>query len=234
VSERFTLSDQAKRALPLLAEGAVPPRGFWQLTEGGIIRAAYPVGASLSELGFHRTPRFRVYSPVTGQQLQRIRLWIAKDVTEEQAEIWIEPYRARPPLNLFEVTPTTYELSRPRKFIYDWKIQRGIAGHLDEIVSKLNKVVPSGRWITRLLIESGERVLISERRIRPSIIMKPSDGRFYGLKEQEFDIAQVEQSAAIVLNRIAQNFPQYASFSRRTERLSEADVARMTREEEED
>ena len=85
VSMSASLGGEAKQTLPYLElYQEVPPfgRGWYELTSFGIVRRVLPLTLTTpAGLGYLRTPRFRIYNPIDGTPLQRVRLWIAPGVT---------------------------------------------------------------------------------------------------------------------------------------------------------
>jgi len=230
-----SLSPEAKALLPVLERQAAPPLpDFWWLTQRGIIRGTLMPGLrSPAGLGFKRTPRFRIYSPETGKPLQRVRLWVSGEVTEQQADEWIKPYKAPPPLQLFEVHPTTYNLARPRKFDFEYIVNPDLNNRLEEVVGEMNKLPYVGVWRILKLKETGERVVMVERGVRPTVVLKPETGTFWGLQEEDFDVEQVNQTSAIILMMLASHFPRLLRYTRRSKHLTDEEMDRLTEVKEE-
>lgn len=224
-----SLGVESKQTLPFLQLYSSPPpfgRGYYRLTESGIVRETLPLTLTTpAGLGYLRTPRFRIYNPIDGTPLQRVRLWIAPGVTQQQADSWIALYRPPEVKNLFEVIPTQYDYKNKRTRPFgNITISPDLANKLDEVVKVMNELPYQGVW--RIKTIDNEHSILVERGIRPSIILKPSMGKFFGLQDQAFDLEQVEQTSSIVLSMLASNFPHLAGFTRGSASISDEVLAR--------
>ena len=230
----MSLSEEARRTLPYLETyEEAPPfgRGFWELTSAGIVRRILEqLGVkSPTDLGFKRTPRFWIYSPITGKRLHRIRLWYdPQKATPELLDLWIKPYKPREELVAITspIEPAEYSLAQNRMWTTEFTILPEVEGNIDRIVVHMNTLPYQGIW--RSAQVEGERLIVVERGIRPTIVVKPITATLHGLLAEGFDIEQVQQTASIVVRMLSSNFPDMVRVLRKTGPIPPEIVARIT------
>ena len=224
-----SLGVEAKANLPFLEIYAEPPpfgRAFYELTNFGIVRRVLPLQLTTpAGLGYVRAPRFWIYNPIDGKLLQRVRLWMAPGVTQEQADLWIAPYKPREIRNLFEVSPIQYDYKNKRMRTFDnIVISPDLAGRLDEVIKVMNGLPYQGIWGIKTI--DNERSIMVERGTKPSIILKPESRQLFGDLDQGFDKEQVEHTSAIVISMLASHFPALISFRRGSSQIPDDVLAR--------
>ncbi len=245
--KRQGTSVEAKQTLKFLKPEAEPPpfgRSFYHLTPNGIVRVTLPPRTfSPLAIGFKRvsTRGPRLYSPVDGSPLRRVRLWVAQEVTEQEADGWIKPYKVTKVSDLFEVDPTAYSLAirsfkplkfnrTPRKFVFDYlvvtRLGESLEENLDDVIKKMNSLLYQGVWKI-VTLKTGERAIMFVRGKRPTIVLKPRSGVFFGLKEEKFDPEQVQQTAAIVLMMLAKHFREFVRYARTSTLLKSDELNRL-------
>jgi hypothetical protein len=161
--------------------------------------------------------------------LKRARLWVEPEVTDILIDEWLKPYKPRAPLRLFETYPELYRQDRRIREVITYRIDPNLP--VDLVVSEMNKLPYVGLWRKVTIRELGRPAIMVERGARPSIILDPSTGKFYGILDEDFPLPQVRQTAAIMIRMLASNFPQYVSVTRRVDHNIPQDVLEFWAEE---
>lgn len=232
----MSLSEEARRTLPYLEQyEEAPPfgRGFWELTSQGIIRRILPIEQlgirTPADLGLRRTPRFNIYSPVSGQKLRRVRLWYDQEkATPEQLDVWIKPYKPREELVSITspIDPAEFSVAQNRMWTTEFTILPELGRNIDRVVLHMNRLPYQGTW--RSAQVEGERLIVVERGVRPTIVVKPITATLHGLLAEGFDIEQVQQTASIIIRMLSSNFPDMVRVLRKTGPIPPEIIARIT------
>jgi hypothetical protein len=125
-------------------------------------------------------------------------------------------------VRLFETYPEAYRQDRRIREIITYRIDPNLP--VDLVVSEMNKLPYQGIWRKVTIRETSKPAIMIERGARPTIVLDPSTGRFYGIKDEDFPLPQVRQTAAIMVRMLASNFPQYVSVTRRVDHSIPQDV----------
>lgn len=243
------LIPEAISTLRWLRKGIRPPiRTYFLLTSGGIVIRELPLRfTSPSAMGLVRTEaqgkpyRPRIFDPFTGEELARVRLWVApQDVPYISA--YLSPYR-RPKAKfaLFPIEPKEYERARPRaRAFFVTKLQdvealtdAEIDRWYEDIISRVNGS-PYSLVVGRLdpdrfegLLDIPDSVLVADYPERPRTAYDLEHGQSYGLESDRdrFDAMQFNQTARIVLGIIASLNPDKFSSRRVPVPLTEDEEA---------
>jgi hypothetical protein len=125
-------------------------------------------------------------------------------------------------VRLFETYPESYFQQRRTREIITYRIDPNMP--IDVVVSEMNKLPYQGIWRKVTIRETGKPALMIKRGARPTIVLDPSTGKFYGIKDEDFPLPQVRQTAAIIVRMLASNFPKYVSVTRRVNHNVPQDV----------
>jgi hypothetical protein len=229
----MSLSEEARRTLPFLETyEEAPPigRGYWELTASGIVHRILPLRLTSPQgLGLKRTPRFWIYSPISQERLRRARLWYdPQKATPDQLDLWIKPYRAREELVAITspIEPAEYSLAQNRMWTTEFTIMPELGRNIDRVIVRMNTLPYQGTW--RSAQVEGERLIVVERGVRPTIVVKPITATLHGLLAEGFDIEQVQQTASIIVRMLSSNFPDMVRTLRKSSSIPPEIIARIT------